>query len=189
MNKYKRPLDIIAALVLLTLLSLPMIFISILVKLTSKGPVLYWSSRVGRYSSTFKMPKFRTMYLDTPEVATHLLNNPVLHLTPIGSFMRKTSLDELPQLICILRGEMSLVGPRPALHNQTDLVELRRGLQIDTLAPGITGWAQVNGRDKLTLTKKVEYDYQYLKNQSFLFDTKVLLITLKKIIFNNDVAH
>src|SRR4030067_1229197 len=157
---------------LLCFLSAPILIISLMVKLTSKGPVLYWSDRVGMDNKIFKMLKFRTMRIDTPRIATHLLTNPDAYLTSIGSFLRKFSLDELPQLWSILKGYMSFIGPRPALFNQDDLIELRTNKGIHKLVPGITGWAQVNGRDDIPIPKKVEYDAYYLKNRSFLFDIK-----------------
>ncbi len=166
-----------------------MISIAILVKLTSRGPVLYWSDRVGIRNTIFKMPKFRTMRMDTPAVATHLMENPERFLTPIGSILRKLSLDELPQLWSVIRGEMSLVGPRPALYNQDDLIELRTRKSIDVLAPGITGWAQINGRDDLPIPVKVEYDAYYLEHKSFLLDLRILLMTAVKVLGKEGVTH
>jgi len=160
-----------------------------LIKLTSKGPALYWSDRVGVGNGIFKMPKFRTMRIDTPPVATHLLQNPDAYLTPIGPFLRKSSLDELPQLWSVLRGDMSFVGPRPALYNQDDLIELRTKKGIHGLVPGITGWAQINGRDDLPIPIKVGYDEYYLKNRSFLFDIKILFLTLFKTVKSEGVQH
>ena len=165
----KRLFDFTMSLFLLVIVSIPMLLIALLVKLTSKGPILYWSDRVGKNNTIFKMPKFRTMKIDTHAVATHLLLNPDLYLTPIGKFLRKSSLDELPQLISILKGDMSFVGPRPALFNQEDLVALRTQKGVHILTPGLTGWAQINGRDELAIPVKVEFDEYYLTNRSFLF--------------------
>lgn len=157
--------------------------------MTSPGPALYWSARVGRQNRIFRMPKFRTMLIDTPSVATHLLADPERWLTPLGSFLRKTSLDELPQLWSILKGDMSFVGPRPALFNQDDLVALRTERGIHHLTPGLTGWAQVNGRDELTIAEKVEFDAEYLARQSLLFDLKILWLTFVRVISRDDVSH
>ena len=166
-----------------------MLIIAFLVKITSNGSVLYWSDRVGINNTIFRMPKFRTMRINTPAVATHLMKNPDVFLTPIGSFLRKFSLDELPQLYSILKGDISFVGPRPALYNQDDLVELRTGKGIDKLIPGITGWAQVNGRDELPIPVKVEFDEYYLKNRSFIFDMKILLITFFNVLSSKGITH
>lgn len=185
----KRSFDCCFALIALSIFVLPILMIAIFIKLTSKGPVLYWSDRIGRYSHIFKMPKFRTMRTDTPAVATHLLVNPEIYLTPIGSFLRKTSLDELPQLWCVLTGEMSIVGPRPALYNQDDLVKLRVEVGVDKLIPGITGWAQINGRDELPLPEKVKFDAEYLQQQSFLFDCKIIFLTIIKVFYGSGVSH
>lgn len=185
----KRFFDLALAGFLLCLLSVPIFVVGLMVKLTSKGPVLYWSDRVGRNNEIFKMPKFRTMLVDTPAVATHLMKNPDAYLTPIGSFLRKFSLDELPQLYSILKGDISFVGPRPALYNQDDLIALRTKKGIDKLIPGITGWAQVNGRDDLPIPVKVEFDEYYLKNRSFLFDMKILWMTLVKVVRREGVTH
>jgi O-antigen biosynthesis protein WbqP len=184
-----RILDLLLALLASCLLALPIAFIAILVKLTSYGPTLYWSSRVGKNNNSFEMPKFRTMSVDTPSVATHLLENPSQYLTSIGSFLRKSSLDELPQIWCILRGQMSFVGPRPALFNQADLIELRTQLGIQILTPGLTGWAQVNGRDELPIPEKVKLDYEYLQRQSILFNIQILWMTFKKVIRCDGVSH
>ena len=173
----KRLFDVCLSLLLIGILAVPMLLIALLVKATSRGPVFYWSDRVGRNNHIFKMPKFRTMKIDTPAVATHLLGDPSVWLTPIGSFLRKSSLDELPQLLSILKGDMSFVGPRPALFNQNDLVALRTIRQVHTLVPGLTGWAQINGRDELPIPIKVEYDAFYLKNKTFLLDLKILGLT------------
>jgi O-antigen biosynthesis protein WbqP len=185
----KRLFDVIIATLLLILLLIPMLVISILIKLTSKGPVLYWSNRVGRNNSIFRMPKFRSMRTDTPPVATHLLADPDRYITAIGRFIRKTSLDELPQIFSVLKGDMSFVGPRPALFNQDDLVALRTSKGIHTLVPGITGWAQINGRDELPIPVKVDYDLHYLKNRSFVFDLKILVLTLFNVIKGKGVIH
>jgi O-antigen biosynthesis protein WbqP len=185
----KRLFDFTMSLSLLIAFGIPMLFIALLVKLTSKGPVLYWSDRVGRNNTIFKMPKFRTMKLDTPAVPTHLLTNPDQYLTPIGKFLRKSSLDELPQLISILKGDMSFVGPRPALFNQDDLIELRTQKGVHLLLPGLTGWAQINGRDELPIPVKVEFDEYYLKHRSFLFDLKIILLTALKVVRREGVTH
>ena len=165
------------------------IFVALLVKLTSKGPVLYWSDRVGRGKIIFQMPKFRTMKVGTPAVATHLLSDSSQYLTPVGSFLRKSSLDELPQLWSILVGDMSFVGPRPALFNQDDLIALRTQYGVDTLTPGLTGWAQVNGRDELSIPVKVQYDLEYRQKQSFWFDMKILSLTFLNVIRRAGVSH
>lgn len=181
--------DLTAAVLLLVLLSVPLAIIAVMVKLTSPGPVLYWSDRVGINNSIFRMPKFRTMRVDTPAVATHLMKNPGKYLTSIGFFLRKFSLDELPQLYSILKGDISFVGPRPALYNQDDLIKLRTEKGIHKIIPGITGWAQVNGRDELPIPIKVEFDEYYLKNRSFLFDFKILLKTIVKVVKREGVVH
>lgn len=185
----KRVLDLICAGILALLLGIPMLVIALLVKLTSKGPVFYWSDRVGRNNTIFRMPKFRTMRIETPAVATHLLENPDEYLTPIGIFLRKFSLDELPQLWSVMKGYMSLVGPRPALYNQDDLIALRTEKGIHKIIPGITGWAQINGRDDLPIPIKVGYDEYYLKNRSFSFDIKILFLTLFKTAKSEGVQH
>ena len=185
----KRTFDLVLGLFLLPLLSIPMTVIAVAVKLTSKGSILYWSDRVGRDNRTFRMPKFRTMNLGTPEVATHLLSNPEAYLTIIGSFLRKTSLDELPQIYSVLKGDLSFVGPRPALYNQNDLVTLRTECGVHELTPGLTGWAQVNGRDDLPISQKVEYDCEYLRKRAFLFDLKILCLTFLRVIRGDGVAH
>ena len=168
---------------------LPAILVTLLVKITSKGPVLYWSDRVGQFNSIFKMPKFRSMKIDTPVVATHLLSDSKNALTPVGAFLRKSSLDELPQLWCILKGEMSFVGPRPALFNQDDLVRLRTQKGVHNLIPGLTGWAQVNGRDELTISQKVELDFEYMQRKSIWFDMKILGLTFLKVVSRDEVSH
>lgn len=172
------------------LLGAPLIaIIAIAVGMSSPGPVLYWSDRVGRDNRIFRMPKFRTMRLDTPAVATHLLSDPAAYLTPMGSFLRKTSLDELPQLWSILKGDMSFVGPRPALFNQNDLIALRTEYGVHELIPGLTGWAQVNGRDELPIPEKVKLDVEYLKRRSFGFDLKILWLTLLRVLHREGVSH
>ena len=170
-------------------LAIPMLVTALAVRLTSPGPVLYWSDRVGRNNRIFKMPKFRTMRVDTPAVATHLLGDPDRWLTPIGKFLRKSSLDELPQLLSILTGDMSIVGPRPALFNQDDLVALRTAKGVDRLPPGLTGWAQINGRDELPIPVKVELDEWYLQNRSFLLDLKIIALTFIKVLKKEGVTH
>ena len=187
--RLKRFFDIVMSLVVLCICCLPLLFLSLLVRLTSRGPILYWSDRVGRNNTIFQMPKFRTMHINTPAVATHLMKNPDVYLTPIGSFLRKFSLDELPQLYSVLKGDISFVGPRPALYNQDDLIELRTGKGIHKLIPGITGWAQVNGRDELPIPVKVEFDEYYLKNRSFFFDLKILWMTFVKVVKREGVTH
>ena len=185
----KRIFDLLISFVAMFVLSAPMLVIALLVKLTSPGPVLYWSDRVGINNTIFRMPKFRTMRINTPAVATHLMKNPDVYLTLIGSFLRRFSLDELPQLYSVLKGDISFVGPRPALFNQDDLIELRTGKGIHKLIPGITGWAQVNGRDELPIPVKVEFDEYYLKNRSFLFDMKILWMTFFNVISSKGITH
>ena len=185
----KRIFDLAMAGILLCLLSAPILVVGLLVKLTSDGPILYWSDRVGIHNAIFRMPKFRTMIVDTPAVATHLMKDPDAYLTPVGSLLRKFSLDELPQLYSVLRGDISFVGPRPALYNQDDLVALRTQKGIQKIIPGITGWAQVNGRDTLPIPVKVDFDEYYLKNRSFLFDLRIIALTLKKVIGGEGVTH
>lgn len=185
----KRILDLLLAAFAVVLLSLPLLVVALLVCLTSSGPVVYWSDRVGRHNKIFRMPKFRTMRVDTPAVATHLLSNPEQFLTPIGSFLRRSSLDELPQLWSILRGDMSFVGPRPALFNQDDLVSLRTRYGVDKMMPGLTGWAQINGRDELPIPDKVQLDVEYLKRQSFWFDLKIIFLTFLKVLKKDGITH
>ena len=185
----KRFFDILLALSLLSIFLGPMIIISVLVKVTSKGTMLFYSHRIGKNNVMYQMPKFRTMLIDTPAVATHLLDNPDLYLSPIGGFLRSTSLDELPQLFSVLKGDMSFVGPRPALYNQDDLIALRTEKGVDKLLPGITGWAQVNGRDELSIPDKVALDVEYLNRQSFWFDVKILWMTFLKVIKRDGVSH
>ena len=177
------------AILAILLLSMPICFIFLIVKFSSKGNVIYWSKRVGKENKIFKMPKFRTMLIDTPIVAKHLLANPKTYLSPFGDFLRRSSLDEIPQLFSILKGDMSFVGPRPALFNQDDLVALRTLNGVDKLLPGITGWAQVNGRDELSNEEKVTLDIEYLNRQSFWFDLKILWMTLIKVIKGTNVSH
>ena len=185
----KRVTYLLLALLALVLLFGPLMAIGLLVRMTSPGPVLYWSDRVGRLNTIFRMPKFRSMRLGTPAVATHLLSDPHSHLTPIGSFLRKSSLDELPQLLSILKGDMSFVGPRPALFNQYDLIELRTRHGIDQLLPGLTGWAQVNGRDELPIPDKVKLDVEYLQRRSLWFDVRILWLTFVKVLHRDGVSH
>lgn len=170
-------------------LALPILIVAIAVKFTSKGPTLYWSDRVGRHNKIFRMPKFRSMRIGTPAVATHLLANPSTYLTPIGSFLRTSSLDELPQLWSILKGDMSLVGPRPALFNQYDLISLRTQTGVHLLAPGLTGWAQINGRDEIPIEQKVAFDIEYRNRQSLSFDIRILWLTVLKVIQRDGVSH
>lgn len=185
----KRTFDLLLALVLGLVLILPIALVALAVKLTSKGPILYWSDRVGCHNKIFRMPKFRSMRVGTPAVATHLLSDPTSHLTPIGSFLRKSSLDELPQLWSIAVGDMSFVGPRPALFNQYDLIEIRTLYGVDKLVPGLTGWAQVNGRDDLPIPDKVRLDVEYLRNLSLTFDIKIMWMTFLKVIQRDGVSH
>ncbi|KPK87146.1 MAG: hypothetical protein AMJ94_17430 [Deltaproteobacteria bacterium SM23_61] len=185
----KRIFDVLLSALLLLCFSIPMISIALLVKLTSKGPVLYWSDRVGINNTIFRMPKFRTMRQDTPEMATHLMNDPDRYLTSIGSFLRKFSLDELPQLWSILKGDMSFIGPRPALYNQDDLVELRTKKGVHRLVPGVTGWAQVNGRDELPIPVKVEYEEYYMNHKSMTLDLKIAWMTLVNVLRKKGIQH
>jgi O-antigen biosynthesis protein WbqP len=185
----KRFLDLILVFPACVVLLIPILLIATSVRLTSKGSALYWSDRVGRNNVIFKMPKFRSMRVGTPAVATHLLADAALHLTPIGSFLRKSSLDELPQLWSVLLGDMSFVGPRPALFNQQDLIALRTEQGVHTLVPGLTGWAQVNGRDDLPIPEKVKLDVAYMERQSLLFDIRILWMTLVKVLRRDGVSH
>ena len=185
----KRMADLVFATIAGVCLLLPILFVTALVRLTSKGPVLYWSDRVGRDNIFFKMPNFRTMHTETPVVATHLLSEPGKYLTPVGSFLRKSSLDELPQLWSIFKGDMSFVGPRPALYNQTDLIALRVKAGVHQLVPGLTGWAQVNGRDDLPIPEKVRLDAEYLLRRSMSFDMKIIWLTLIKVMRRDGVSH
>lgn len=185
----KRILDFTMALAALILFGLLMLLVALLVKLTSRGPALYWSDRVGRNNAIFSMPKFRTMRIDTPAVATHLLGDPDHFLTPVGKFLRKSSLDELPQFVSILTGDMSLVGPRPALFNQDDLIALRSQKGIHQLTPGLTGWAQINGRDELPIPAKVAFDEWYLHNRSFVLDLQIIFLTILKVVKGEGITH
>lgn len=185
----KRFFDLSMAVVAFILLVFPIVLVAVAVKITSPGPTLYWSDRIGRNNRIFSMPKFRTMRIETPAVATHLLSDPDAYLTPIGSFLRKTSLDELPQLWSILKGDMSFVGPRPALFNQDDLVALRTAYEVHKLVPGLTGWAQVNGRDELPIPEKVKLDLEYQERQSFWFDMRILWLTFLKVLRRDGVSH
>lgn len=185
----KRTLDLLLAFSAAIILALPIAIVTIAVRVTSTGPILYWSDRVGKNNRIFKMPKFRSMRVDTPPVATHLLADPTLYLTPIGSFLRKSSLDELPQLWSIIKGDMSFVGPRPALFNQDDLIALRTEHRVHELVPGLTGWAQINGRDELPIPEKVKLDREYLLRQSFWFDIEILWLTLIKVMRRDGVSH
>ncbi|MDO9197160.1 sugar transferase [Rhodoferax sp.] len=185
----KRIFDLVLAAVAGIFLLMPVLLVGIMVRLTSKGPILYWSDRVGRNNKIFKMPKFRSMQIGTPAVATHLLSDPDRYLTPIGSFLRKSSLDELPQLWSIIKGDMSFVGPRPALFNQHDLIELRTRSGVHKLLPGLTGWAQINGRDELPIPQKVALDIEYLQNKSLFLDTKIIFWTGLKVLRRDNVTH
>ena len=185
----KRIFDLSSSIILSIILLIPIIIIAICVRLTSKGPVIYWSDRIGKNNIVFQMPKFRSMNVDTPTIATHLIMDHNLILTPIGSFLRRTSLDELPQLFSVIEGNMSFVGPRPALYNQNDLIELRVNKGVDALMPGVTGWAQINGRDQLTINEKVALDVEYMNRQSFWFDLKILVKTLLNVIKGSNISH
>ena len=185
----KQSFDLLVALLLSSTLLVVMLLIAIAIRLTSKGPALYWSDRIGKNNKIFKMPKFRSMLIGTPAVATHLLNNPDFFLTSIGGFLRRSSLDELPQLFSVLKGDMSFVGPRPALFNQDDLIAFRTEKGVDKLLPGITGWAQVNGRDELSIHDKVLLDVEYMNRQSFWFDIKILWMTFLRVIRRDGVLH
>jgi O-antigen biosynthesis protein WbqP len=185
----KRLFDFALATIFSILLSLPLLLLAIVVRLTSPGPSLHWSDRVGRYNIIFKMPKLRTMKVGTPPVATHLFSNSGQYLTPLGSFLRKSSLDELPQLWSILVGDMSFVGPRPALFNQDDLISLRTKYGVDKLVPGLTGWAQVNGRDELSIEDKVQYEFEYLQKKSFWFDIYILGLTFLKVVRRSGISY
>jgi O-antigen biosynthesis protein WbqP len=185
----KRAFDIALAFLFLLLAS-PLLFVlAVLIKATSRGPILHWSDRIGKNNQIFRMPKFRSMRIDTPQVATHLLSDPSAYLTPVGRFLRRTSFDELAQLFSILVGDLNFVGPRPALFNQDDLVALRTERGIHKLAPGLTGWAQVNGRDELPIPVKVQFDYEYLQRQSFWFDCRILCMTVAKVVRGEGIRH
>jgi len=185
----KRIFDLSLVFISLIILCIPILLIALAVRLTSNGSVLYWSDRVGRNNKIFRMPKFRSMLIDTPDVASHLLQEPEAWFTPIGNFLRKSSLDELPQIWSVLKEEMSFVGPRPALYNQADLIALRKDAGIDKLLPGITGWAQINGRDELNIEEKVMFDKEYLNKKSILFDLRIILLTIIKIIKRDGIKH
>jgi len=185
----KRLFDLFLCILFMPLIFFTCILVSLLVKLSSPGPIIFWSKRIGRGGGVFSMPKFRTMQFGTPIMATHLLSESDKYLTPVGSFLRKSSLDELPQLWSILIGDMSFVGPRPALFNQDDLIALRTQYRIDQLVPGLTGWAQVNGRDELSILDKVQYEVEYLQKQSFWFDMKILSLTFLKVVRRSGVSH
>ena len=185
----KRIFDIVLSIILLIVLILPMLLIALLIRFTSDGQALYWSDRVGKNGVVFKMPKFRSMQTNAPIVATHLMEQPDEFLSPVGGFLRRSSLDELPQLFSILKGDMSFVGPRPALFNQDDLIALRAEKKVDQLIPGITGWAQVNGRDELSILDKVDFEVEYLNSQSLWFDFKILWVTLIKVVKRVGVKH
>lgn len=185
----KRTLDVFLALVLLVLCIVPLFLLALAIKLTSRGPIVYWSARVGKDNCLFQMPKLRSLRIDTPQVATHLLVNPEQWYTPIGAFLRKSSFDELPQLWSILKGDMSFVGPRPALFNQTDLIQARTQRGIHRLLPGVTGWAQINGRDEITMSEKVSLDEEYLKKCSNLYDLKILWLTMLAVLSKKNITH
>lgn len=185
----KRTFDLLVLLLSAPAIVIVCLIVAALVKVTSPGPVLYWSDRVGAHGRIFRMPKFRTMRTNAPVVATHLLQNPAQWITPVGGFLRSSSLDELPQLLSVLLGDMSLVGPRPALYNQSDLVAARKACGVDALRPGITGWAQINGRDELPIPQKVAFDREYLQRQSFGFDLKILLLTVVNVMLRRGVSH
>ena len=185
----KKIFDFLLALLALCIFLVPITIVALLVKMTSTGPIVYWSDRVGRNNRIFRMPKFRTMLVGTPAVATHLLSDPRRYLTPIGSFLRKSSLDELPQLWSILCGDMSFVGPRPALFNQQDLIALRTQYGVDQILPGLTGWAQINGRDELPIPEKVKLDVEYLQRSSLAFDIEIIILTFIKVIRKDNVTH
>ena len=185
----KRVFDLLLVVLAATVLAIPLGLTALLVRLSSKGPIIYWSERVGQNNRIFRMPKFRSMRLGTPAVATHLLANPNAYLTPIGGFLRKSSLDELPQLWSIVKGDMSFVGPRPALFNQHDLIELRTQRGVHLLLPGLTGWAQINGRDELPIPQKVALDYEYLQKQSLWLDIKIIALTAVKVLRKENVTH
>lgn len=188
-GRIKRFVDLVFAFMAVMIFLLPIILIAVLVKVTSEGSVLYWSDRIGRNNRIFRMPKFRTMRTDTPAVATHLLGDPQNYITCFGNMLRITSLDELPQLLCILRGDMSFVGPRPALYNQDDLIQLRTEKGVHLLTPGLTGWAQINGRDELPIPVKVEFDHYYLLHQSLFLDLKIMFFTALKVLQRDGVHH
>ncbi|URQ66886.1 sugar transferase [SAR86 cluster bacterium] len=185
----KRIIDILISSALIVLMTFPMLLVYILIRIDSRGPGLYWSERVGKNNVNFMMPKFRTMHEGTTSVATHLLDDPSNHLTRLGNMLRRTSIDELPQLYSILRGQMTFVGPRPALFNQNDLIRFRTKNNIQSLLPGVTGWAQINGRDNISIQEKVMFDLEYLEKKSVLFDLHIILLTLLKVLKKEDVSH
>ena len=185
----KRAFDLMLVLLASVILFIPVVLVALLVRLTSPGPALYWSDRIGKNNTIFKMPKFRSMRVGTPAVATHLLADAHSHLTPVGNFLRKSSLDELPQLWSIICGDMSFVGPRPALFNQDDLIALRTQYGVEKLPPGLTGWAQVNGRDELPIPEKVKLDVEYLQQQSLSFDIKIIVLTFLKVVRRDGITH
>jgi O-antigen biosynthesis protein WbqP len=185
----KRIFDVVFGILLLPFLCILMAVIALAVRCSGEGPILYWSDRVGRHNKIFRMPKFRSMKLNTPEVASHLLRDPQSQLTPIGTFLRRTSLDELPQIYSILKGDLSFVGPRPALYNQYDLISLRTEKNIHLLVPGLTGWAQIHGRDDLSIPEKVEFDYQYLRKRTFWLDLKIIVLTFVGVLRGEGVSH
>ncbi len=185
----KRIFDITISIVLVIMLLIPILLIVLAIKLTSKGPVIYWSERVGQHGALFKMPKFRSMHVDTPIISSHLVIEPEAYLSPIGQFIRASSIDELPQLWSVLRGDMSLVGPRPVIADTHDLIKLRTAYGVDCLLPGITGWAQIKGRDQLTNPEKATLDFEYLQKQSFWFDFKILCVTLIKVFSQDGISH
>ena len=186
---FKRIFDFVLSFILIIFFFLPIVLICILIFLSSSGPIIYWSDRIGQDNKIFNMPKFRTMLTSTPSVATHLLKDPEKYLTPIGKILRKFSLDELPQLWSVLKGDLSFVGPRPALFNQNDLIQLRTKNNIHKILPGITGLAQINGRDKLYISKKVKFDEEYMRIRSLIIDLKIIYITIKKVIISSDIKH
>ncbi len=185
----KRSFDIFLSILSIVILLIPFLILIILLKLSSNGNIFHWSKRIGKNSKIFLMPKFRTMKKNTPNVATHLLNNPQNYLTNIGSYLRKYSLDEIPQIYSIIKGDMSFVGPRPALYNQFDLISKREKLGVNKIKPGVTGWAQINGRDQLSIDEKVRYDFEYLSKKNFLFDTKILFLTILRVFRNQNISH
>ena len=185
----KRYFDILVSVVMLIVMALPILLIAAAVRLTSPGPAIYWSERVGKNNTRFRMPKFRTIRIDTPAVATHLMSDPEAYVTPVGRFLRRTSLDELPQLWSILTGKMSAVGPRPALFNQDDLIALRTEAGVDKIRPGLTGWAQINGRDELPVPVKVQFDVEYLRRMSFRLDLKIIILTIIRVLHRQGVSH
>jgi len=185
----KRCFDILVSAVMLMVMALPIGVIAVVVRLTSPGPAIYWSERIGKNNKTFRMPKFRTMRIDTPAIATHLMSDPEAYVTPIGRFLRRTSLDELPQLWSILVGDMSVVGPRPALFNQDDLIALRTEAGVDKITPGLTGWAQINGRDELPIPVKVQLDVEYMQRMTFWLDLKIIVLTFVRVLYRHGVSH